>query len=321
MELGNAVVPAILAADWVLGDPVYAWHPIRLMGKAIDAMETYLFDRGQNTVLGGIILAVTMCGLFAVPVWLLHNVLWGVSHILGFVWDVYWGFHCFALRDLVKHTQRIGNAVAKNDLPEAREATSMLVGRDVDQMDGHACCRAGIESLSENLTDGVIAPLFCFFAASLLGVPGVAGMVFFKVASTLDSMVGYKNERYLYFGWAGARLDDVLNYLPARITWILTVIVAYILRGYSAAKAYDIGLKQHARAPGPNSGWSEAAFAGALSLRIAGPIWKGGVLVTEIWLGAKEDRIDANPRDIRRAITLAYTITYTFVLFNLPLWI
>ena len=314
MDLGNAVVPTIVLADILIGDPVYAWHPIRLMGRVIDALETYFFDRNQNTVLGGIMLVIAMCGIFVMPVWFLHGIFWGIAHPLGFVWDVYWGFHCLALQDLAKHVRRIGNAVARNDLPEAREATSMLVGRDVDRLDGHACCRAGIESLSENLTDGVIAPLFWLV---LLGVPG---MVFFKVASTLDSMVGYKNERYLYFGWAGARLDDMLNYIPARLTWILTGIVAYFLSGANAGKAFRIGWTQHALAPGPNSGWSEAAFAGALNLRIAGPIWREGVLVTEIWLGDPHDRTDANPRDIQRAVKLAYTITVVFVLANLPLW-
>jgi len=139
-------------------------------------------------------------------------------------------------------------------------------------------------------------------------------MVFFKIASTLDSMVGYKSPRYLYFGWAGARLDDVMNYVPARLTWILTVFVAHFLPGYSSRKAWEVGLSQHHLAPGPNSGWSETAFAGALELRIAGPIWKQGVLVTDIWLGSPNDRTDAGFTDLRRAIRLAEWVTLVFTL-------
>lgn len=314
LNLGTAVFPAILIADTFLGDPVYAWHPIRLMGRAVTAIENKLFAHGLNTKFGGILLVLAMTALFVGPVWFLHHFLWSIAPVFGFAWDVYWGFHCIALQDLLKHTGRIGKAVAKGDIAEARIATSMLVGRDTEPMDGHACCRAGIESLSENLTDGVIAPLFWFV---ILGVPG---MVFFKIASTLDSMVGYKSPRYLQFGWAGARLDDLLNFIPARLTWAMTVFVAAILPGYSARKAFHVGLTQHQLAPGPNSGWSETAFAGALELRIAGPIYKAGVMVTDIWLGKAHDRTDASPTDIERAARLATWVTLTFALSTLPIW-
>ena len=309
------VVPAIFIADLLIGDPVYALHPIRIMGRVVLFFEKHLFARGLNNRIGGVLLVIAMALLFVLPVWGLHRILWAAHSWAGFIWDLYWGFHCIALRDLVTHAGRIGKAVESGDLPRARIATSMLVGRDTEPMDEDACCRAGIESLSENWTDGVIAPLFWLV---LLGVPG---MVFFKIVSTLDSMVGYKNERYFYFGWAGARLDDLMNYVPARITWILTWITAAFLPGFSPAKAFRIGLEQHALAPGPNSGWSEAAFAGALELRIAGPIWKGGVMVTDIWLGDPSDRSDAKPRDLVRAFRLAYTGTILFLLCSLPLWL
>jgi len=308
MGLGFFVLPAIVALDWWLGDPVYQWHPIRVMGRVVQRLEKILFASNHNTRAGGVMLVLLTTLIFVVPVWFLHHFLWSFFSPLGFAWDVYWGFHCFALGDLVQHVRRIGSAVASGDMAAARHATSMLVGRDTEPMDGAACCRAGIESLAENLTDGVIAPLFWF---ALLGIPG---MVFFKVASTLDSMVGYKNARYLFFGWAGARLDDVMNFIPARLTWLLTVCVARVVRGYSYAKAWRVGLDQHHLAPGPNSGWSETAFAGALELRIAGPIYRNGVLVTDIWLGNSEDRIDAGIPDLERAIRLAQMVTVFFTL-------
>lgn len=314
VSLQTAVIPAILVADTFWGDPVYRLHPIRVMGNTISALENLLFKLGWNNRAGGIFLVLAMCILFVAPVWWVHHWLWQVHAASAFLWDLYWGFHCLALNDLLTHTGRIAKAVAQGNLAEARTAASMLVGRDTDKMDSHACCRAGIESLSENLTDGVIAPLFWLVLA------GVPGMVFFKVASTLDSMVGYKSPRYLYFGWAGARLDDLLNFIPARLTWALTVLVAGVFKGTSAAKAFKVGLSQHALAPGPNSGWSETAFAGALQIRIAGPIYKGGQLVCDIWLGNSGDRTEATPKDLERAGRLATGVTLCFLVLTMPAW-
>ena len=314
MELIHLTFPVAFALDAILGDPVYPLHPIRVMGHAITRLEAKLFARGLNTKLGGVLLTIAMLLLFAYPTWALHHWLWLHAHALAFCFDVYCIFHCLALKDLIAHANRIGDAVVEDDLPKARKAASMLVGRDTEPMDKAACCRAAIESLSENLADGVIAPMFWYV---LLGVPG---MVAFKVASTLDSMVGFKSERYLKFGWAGARLDDMMNYIPARLTWLGTVLVAMVFHGYSARKAWRVGLAQHSRVPGPNSGWSETAFAGALQLRIAGPIYKGGSLVTDVWLGEDADQSEVTPADIKRAAALAFWVSWGFLIATLPLW-
>ena len=159
----------------------------------------------------------------------------------------------------------------RQDLDAARQAVSALVGRDTDRMDGAACRRAAVESLSENLTDGFVSPVFWYVLA------GLPGLVLFKVVSTMDSMVGYKTPRYLRFGWCGARLDDVMNYVPARATWLVIAALAAVFPGYSGRKAWTVGLRQHGLLLGPNSGWSEAATAGALERRIVGPIWLNGV--------------------------------------------
>jgi adenosylcobinamide-phosphate synthase len=165
-------------------------------------------------------------------------------------------------------------------------------------MDGAACTRAAIESLSENLTDGFISPVFWY------ALGGLPGLVVFKVVSTMDSMVGYKTERYLRFGWCGARMDDWMNWIPARITWLLLSLVAALLPGYSARKCLLVGWRQHAIVPGPNSGWSEAATAGALERRLIGPIWAGGQLVTSTWLGEPNDPPAGAQRDFHRAAIL-----------------
>ncbi len=165
-------------------------------------------------------------------------------------------------------------------------------------MDVAACRRAAIESLSENLTDGFISPLFWYV---ILGLPG---LVLFKVVSTMDSMVGYKTPLYLRFGWCGARTDDLMNFIPARFTWLLLSFLCLFLPGTSARKALRIGWQQHAILPGPNSGWSEAATAGALERRLLGPIWAKGVLVTDIWLGDLNDSPAGDDSDLKRASVL-----------------
>ena len=211
--------------------------------------------------------------------------------------EIGWLFHAFvlysliALKDLCKHGLAIDRAA---DLDGARQATAMLVGRDIDKMDVAACRRAGMESLSENAVDGFIAPIFYY---ALLGLPG---LVLFKVISTMDSMVGFKTLRYRYFGWCGARLDDVLNFLPARLTYVLMIVVAFFLPHCSARKALVVGWQQHALVPGPNSGWSEATAAGALQRRLVGPIWQDGMQVTDLWLGDANDPEGGRPEDMRR---------------------
>jgi adenosylcobinamide-phosphate synthase len=165
-------------------------------------------------------------------------------------------------------------------------------------MDGGACRRAAVESLSENLTDGFVSPVFWY----VLG--GLPGLLTFKVVSTMDSMVGYKNERYRKFGWCGARLDDAMNYLPARLTWLILTVVASVVPACSARKSWTIGLRQHGLLLGPNSGWSEAATAGAVQRRIVGPIWLKGELVTELWIGDPSDPPLETKGDVTRAIVL-----------------
>jgi adenosylcobinamide-phosphate synthase len=203
-----------------------------------------------------------------------------------------------ALGDLLHHVWRIESAANAGDLPGARAAVSVLVGRDTDRMDAAACRRAAVESLSESLTDGYISPLFWYVIA------GLPGLIVFKVVSTMDSMVGYKTPRYLQFGWCGARLDDVMNYVPARIAWLLVAGLAAAAPGFSGRKAWRVGRRQHAFLPGPNSGWSEAATAGAIERRIVGPIWRNQQMVTDVWIGDAADPPLTSRTDVRRAISI-----------------
>lgn len=281
--------------DGILGDPVYRWHPVRLMGHTLTGIERMLRRTGLDGYAGGcmLFLALSVCwvGVSAAPALWLN----GLHPVLNGVYQVFVIYSMVALRDLCRHGMAIDRA---EDLEDARHAVSMLVGRDTSAMDAAACRRAGMESLSENAVDGFIAPLFWY---ALLGLPGI---VLYKVISTMDSMVGYRTPRYLRFGWCGARLDDLFNLLPARLTWLLLAGVALLLPGYSGCKALSVGWRQHGLIPGPNSGWSEAAAAGAVQRRLIGPIWQDGKLVTEIWIGDEGDPEGGQAGDMRRMCVL-----------------
>ncbi len=277
--------------DGILGDPVYRWHPVRLMGLTLTGVERMLRRIGLDGYAGGCMLFLALsafwAGVSAVPALWLN----GLHPALNWIYQVFVIYSMVALRDLCRHGMAIDRA---GDLEAARRAVSMLVGRDTSAMDAAACRRAGMESLSENAVDGFIAPLFWY---ALLGLPGI---VLYKVISTMDSMVGYRTPRYARFGWCGARLDDLFNLIPARLTYLLMAGVAFLLPGYSGRKALLVGWRQHALVPGPNSGWSEAAAAGAVQRRLVGPVWQDGKLVTEIWIGDEDDPEGGQAGDLRR---------------------
>jgi adenosylcobinamide-phosphate synthase len=271
--------------DLILGDPVYPAHPIRLMGHLLALLERGLRRIGLDGYGGGILLFVLLSTIYVGVVSFLvlvpRRIVGGSFAGLGV--HLFFLYSMLALGDLLRHVWAVERALEHGTLREGREAIARLVGRDTDRMDAGACRRAAVESLSESLTDGFTSPLFWYV---LLGLPGV---VLFKVVSTMDSMVGYKTPLYLRFGWFGARADDVMNYVPARITWLLIALTAATIHGFSMLKALRIGWTQHAILPGPNSGWSEAATAGALQRRIVGPIWLNGEMKTDVWIGDPAD--------------------------------
>ena len=298
LKLLHPIAPILAAAvvlDLLLGDPVYPAHPIRLMGRSLAWYEARLRKIGLDGYGGGIVLFVLLGVTWVGGVAAIVVGLDRLNVVASWLFQVFLAYSCLALHDLLRHAWAVESAARGGHLEGARLAISRLVGRDTDKMDSAACRRAAIESLSENLTDGFVSALFWYVAA------GLPGLVLFKVVSTMDSMVGNKTPQYLTFGWCGARLDDVMNFVPARLTWLLLSLVGFLLRGCSGAKAFRIGWQQHAILPGPNSGWSEAATAGAIERRLLGPIWAKGALVTDIWLGDPKDPPAGDASDVRRA--------------------
>lgn len=297
--LPNAgVLAAAVALDLMLGDPVYPAHPVRLMGRTLtwfeDRLRAFHLDGyGGGMALFALLTVLWVGGISIIVLALAQRNRMAAMAVHGFL-----VYSLLALHDLIRHAWAVESASRRNSLPEARAAISRLVGRDTNRMDIAACRRAAIESISENLTDGFVSPLFWY------AIGGLPALVLFKVVSTMDSMVGYKTSRYMKFGWCGARLDDLMNLLPARLTWLGVSLVAAMIPGASARKALRIGWRQHSLLPGPNSGWSEAAIAGAIERRLAGPIWANGNLVTELWIGDPGDPAAGEAKDMMRALML-----------------
>ncbi|MBF0197216.1 MAG: cobalamin biosynthesis protein CobD [Planctomycetes bacterium] len=297
MELSEHLIVIFLGilGDSLWGDPIYRLHPIRLLGDLITLLEKALFRLGLKGYGGGMIHFI-LVNATALGIWYGgHELLSQIHPVLPYVWDGFTAFSLLCFHDLILHGKRV--CCSLNDLKQARYEVSMLVGRDTEKMDQAAVVRATIESLSENLVDGVLTPIWvlCLF--------GLPGLIVMKCISSLDSMIGYKNERYGKFGWTGARSDDVLHWLPARLSLPLISFCALCLRLHPFW-TFKSAFKYRKMLHSPNSGWSEAACAGALGVRLAGPIYQKGVLVNEEYLGEDEWPADLNETHLNQALKL-----------------
>jgi len=273
-------------ADGLLGDPVYRLHPIRLLGHWSLRCEQALFARDQTGRLGGLLHWCLVVGGALAIWWSVHQLLELWQPWAAWLWDLFLAYSLLCLRDLLTQGRRVLDSL--DDLAEARRRLTRLVSRDTEQLDRPAVVRASIESLSENLTDGVLTPLW---ALCLFGLPG---LILVKAVSTLDSMVGYRNPRYQRFGWAAARSDDLLHWLPARLAVAVIALAAVLLRLHPLL-AVRSALRWHQLSDSPNSGWAEAACAGALRIRLIGPIAYQGKLISQAFIGEAKwpSRLDA----------------------------
>jgi adenosylcobinamide-phosphate synthase len=298
------VVVVALAFDAVIGDPDWLWrrlpHPVVLMGSLIG-----LFDRVLNQAtrsrafrrIAGIGLVVMLVAIAAAVGLLLEAVLQQIPFghlLLGLIASV-----LIAQRSLFQHVSRVRSAFAEGGLAAARQAVSMIVGRDPAQLDEAGVCRAAIESCAENFADGVVAPVFWL---ALFGLPG---LIAYKAINTADSMVGHLTSRHADFGWAAARTDDLVNLIPARLSGPLIASVAPVARG-DIATALKTMWRDASKHRSPNAGWPESAMAGALGLALAGPRHYGEHTVDDPFLNA-EARRQATPNDIDRALKLMVT--------------
>jgi adenosylcobinamide-phosphate synthase len=231
-----------------------------------------------------------------------------ISSVVFFLIQVIIGFYCLSARSLIDAAIEVRKYLDANDLPGARKALSMIVGRDTANLDEAGVVCATVETVAENITDGIISPLIYF----ALGGPVAA--IAFKAVSTMDSMIGYKNERYRRFGTCAARLDDMLNFTPARITAFILIPLAAIITGHNWKKAFQIAIRDRLKHESPNSAHGEAAMAGALGIRLGGGAFYSGVFSSRPYLGDGERT--ANRRDISGAcrVTVAVTVLVVAVI-------
>ena len=295
--------------DWLMGDPYWLFHPVRFMGNMISALEARfrrLFP--EHLLLAGGVLAGFMC-LF----WTLIPVLgflgiyrgllsFGIQrhwiYICLFVLESFFCGQLLAARSLQTESMKVCSALKEGDIEKARKAVSMIVGRDTAVLDRDGIARAAVETVAENTSDGVIAPFF------FMAVFGPAGGFFYKAVNTMDSMVGYKNETYLLFGRAAAKLDDTVNWLPARLSGMLLTAAAWLLPGMDGKNAWRIFKRDRFNHASPNSAQGEAACAGALHLRLAGDAWYFGTLYKKPYIG--DDDRPIRPDDIKGVCSLMF---------------
>lgn len=288
-------LPAAFAMDLILGDPPRWPHPVRWMGRAILWLEPWFRRRFEKLEIAGFFFALSLVGTTWALGAMVLRLLQTWHPLIGFVGECLLLYFSLATRSLAQAGMAVFRALQEDGPDAARKAVGMIVGRDVSALDETGISRAAVESVAENLVDGVIAPLFY---AVLGGAPLALA---YKMANTLDSMVGYRNERYLLFGRASARLDDVLNWIPARLTVPLTALGAALLGG-QGRRALETGWREGRHHTSPNAGYAEASFAGALGVRLGGPSVYHGITVSKPWLGA--DFADVGPNDIPRACHL-----------------
>jgi adenosylcobinamide-phosphate synthase len=267
-------------------------HPVTWLGRLIEALDRR-WNRDKDTAsvrrAAGIATALIVIAVAGALGWLLQAWLaygWNRVFVLGVL---AWPF--VALRSLYEHVNAVARPLEAGDLEPARSAVSMIVGRDPAKLDEAGIARAAIESLAENASDGIVAPVFW---GVLFGLPGIAG---YKAINTLDSMIGHRSERYEYFGWAAARIDDVANFIPARLTGLI-----FALAGREPKAALACMARDGSRHRSLNAGWPEAAMAGSLSVRLCGPRFYGGERADEPWLN--ESGRDANASDIALGLKL-----------------
>ena len=287
--------------DALFGDPAWLPHPVVYMGKAISKLEKFLRPRlpktPQGELLGGAIVA------FCLPVgtFLLTGlVCWGAARLhplLGLAVQMFWCGQALAARGLVQESTNVYKELKKPDLPGARKAVSRIVGRDTAELTAEGVTKAAVETVAENASDGVIAPLLYM----LIG--GAPLALTYKAINTMDSMLGYKNERYLYFGRVPAKLDDAANYLPSRLAALLWVAAAAFTHN-DAKGAWKIWRRDRRNHASPNSAQTESACAGALGVQLAGPAYYFGEYYAKPTIGDALRPIE--PEDILRANQMMY---------------
>ena len=290
--------------DILIGDPRWLPHPVRIIGKCVELLEKVLRGAFASERLAGVFLAgITVSGTYL----LTYEIINIFSHV-GKIWEFAIStiiiFFSLSIRDLFKEAKGVMNELESGNIGQARERLSQIVGRDTHNLNKQQITKACVETTAENSVDGIIAPLFFAF----IGGPALA--MAYKAINTLDSMVGYKYRKYLKLGWASAKLDDLANYVPARIAAIILPMSSYIC-GADFSNSIKIIKRDRRKHPSPNSGIPEAAIAGALGIKLGGPSTYKGVISNKPFIGGQTNEIV--PDNIRHTIRIVFVAAVLLV--------
>jgi len=304
------ILPAAFLLDFLLGDPLWLPHPVRWMGKGIEKLEPRFREKIRNTKLAGIcfvlMLIVTtwiLCALTLIVARTIHPSLGTLFEII----IIYYSISTFSLK---KAAMDVYQALTEHGLDSAKQKLAHIVGRDVEPLDREGVLRATIETVAENLVDGVISPLFW------AGVGGAPLAMAFKMINTLDSMVGYKSDEYIDFGMASAKTDDFANLIPARLSVPIVALSAYLLKK-PWKRVLQTGITDGRNHSSPNAGYPEAAFAGALGVRLGGPSLYEGFLVEKPYIGETFDQPEDD--DLKSACQLMIVASMVSVVMAMTL--
>jgi adenosylcobinamide-phosphate synthase len=300
----RAVIATAYLFDWIAGDPEWLPHPVRLVGKSVEEGERILRKPGQTAnvelAVGGVLTFSLVAAAYMVTA---KSIAWmrRRGRISGFVTETLLAWTCLASRSLHDEASAVVVLLEAGDILLARQWLARIVGRDTQHLDPHEISRAVIETSAESCSDGVIAPLF------YMAVGGVPLAMAYKTINTLDSMIGHADEKYFYFGKVAARLDDVANFLPSRLTALGVIAAAVIAEGANPATALDTWLDDGRKHKSPNAGQPESAMAGALRVRLGGENFYEGAPVVAPLMGERFSR--PSTQQAKSAIRIAATVS------------
>ncbi|MNW51250.1 cobalamin biosynthesis protein [compost metagenome] len=308
------VLPVAYALDRLLGDPRWLPHPVVGMGKAIAALEAAIrrLVPPRRYRAAGVLLPLVVAGGSFVLTWALLRLLAQVSPWLAAAVEAALIWTTIAAKGLRMAGMDVAGHLLRGDLPAARRALGMIVGRDTAHLDAPEITRGAVETVAENIVDAVVSPL----VYGLLG--GAPLAMAYRAVNTLDSMVGYKNDKYIDLGWASARLDDIANYIPARLTALLLYVAAWALR-LDARGVWRMVRRDAAKHPSPNSGYPEAAVAGALGVRLGGENSYHSVVSFRAYMGDKTRELV--PEDVAKTAKLMFWAANAMVIVGTGIWI
>lgn len=284
--------------DLFLGDPHSLPHPVRLIGSMISRLENAVRKRfADNLKFGGIVLAIIVLAASTTVPFVILFAFYKINSWLGIAAESIMCYYLIAPKCLRDESMKVYRAINENDIKKARKAVSMIVGRDTDKLDETGIIRAAVETVAENTSDGVTAPLM------YISIGGAALGFFYKAANTMDSMIGYKNEKYAELGKFAAKLDDFLNFIPSRLTALIMIFSTHLLK-FNGKNAFKIWRRDRRKHASPNSAQTESICAGALEIQLAGDAYYFSELQKKEYIG--DDIRAVENEDIRRANSLMY---------------